>query len=61
MNETKQKVTASEVCTIRIAFPVESDEQALACKKKVSEALSDIPDVGIHFSISNMPMPAMGR
>lgn len=50
-----------EICTIRIVFPVESDEQALACKKKVSEALSDIPDVVTQFSISNMPLPAMGR
>ncbi|GAI82563.1 unnamed protein product, partial [marine sediment metagenome] len=27
-------------CTIRIMFPVESDEQAIDCKKKVKEALS---------------------
>lgn len=44
-----------EICTIRIMFPVQSDEQALACKKKVQEALQDIADVSIQFAISNMP------
>lgn len=50
-----------EVCTIRIMFPVESDEQAIACKKKLAEALSDISDVVTHFSIGTMPMTPMSR
>lgn len=50
-----------EVCTIRIIFPVQSDEQAIECKKKIKEALGDIPDVNIQFSLmsvpANMPPP----
>lgn len=42
-----------EICTIRIMFSVESDEQALKCKNKIREALSDIPDVTIQFSITS--------
>ncbi len=44
-----------EVCSIRVMFPVESDEQAIACKKKISEILSDIPDTTLQFGISSIP------
>lgn len=43
-----------EVCTIRIMFPVESDEQAIACKKKIKEVLSDIPEVNVQFSLVDL-------
>lgn len=46
MEQSKQ-----EVCSIRIAFPVESDEQAIGYKKKITDILTDIPDVNISFSI----------
>lgn len=36
-------------------FPVESDEQALEYKKKISEALSDKPDAQLQFSLMEMP------
>ncbi len=50
-----------EICTIRIMFPVESDEQALDCKKKIKEALADIPEVQTQFAIMNKPtLPPMG-
>ncbi len=44
-----------EICSIRIMFPVQSDEQALDCKKKIQTALGDIENVNIQFSITNMP------
>lgn len=50
-----------EICTIRIIFPVQSDEQAIDCKKKIKGVLSEIPDVNVQFSLmdvpANMPPP----
>ena len=47
-----------EICSIRIVFPVESDEKAIECKKKIQEALADMSDAQIHFSL--MPAPPSG-
>lgn len=44
-----------EVCTIRVMFPITSDEQGIEYKKKVSAILSDISDAHIEFSIRTMP------
>lgn len=44
-----------EVCAIRIAFPVESDEQAIEYKKKIGDVLSDMPNALIEFSIKTIP------
>ena len=44
-----------EVCSLRIMFPVESDEQAIACKKKIAEVLSDVADVTMQFGITTSP------
>ncbi len=44
----------TEVCTIRIMFPVDSDEQAIDCKKKIRAVLKDIPDVNIQFSMMDI-------
>jgi len=64
MPETNEQTTSplqpKEVCAIRIMFPVTSDEQAIACKKKISDTLADIPNVQIQFSISNIPDRAYG-
>ncbi|GAI68957.1 unnamed protein product [marine sediment metagenome] len=50
-----------EICTIRIMFPVESDEKAIEYKKKVAEALKDIEGVQTHFAIMPPPTrPPMG-
>lgn len=45
-----------QVCTISIMFPVESDEQAISCKKKVEDALSDIADARVQFSLMTTPL-----
>ena len=46
-----------EICTIRIMFPVESDEQAIEYKKKIAALLVEIPDANIQFSITSVPKP----
>lgn len=50
-----------EVCTIRIIFPVESDEQAIGCKKKIAAAVQDISEAQIHFSLMPLPLVPDGR
>lgn len=57
MDETEQKTLPKEICSIRIGFPVDTDEQAIEYKKKVTAVLADIPNVQIQFSL--MPMPSM--
>ena len=50
-----------EVCSIRIVFPVESDEQAFDYKKKIGEVFKDESDVQIQFGITTpMARPPMG-
>ena len=46
-----------EVCTIRVMFPVQSDEHAIDCKKKVTAIFSEVPEAQIHFSITNAILP----
>ena len=59
-NPTAQP-TPKQVCSIRIMFPVESDEQAIEYKRKISGVLSAIPEAQIQFSLmtppSGMPIP----
>lgn len=44
-----------EICSIRIVFPVMSDEQAIDYKKRLSDILADIPDAHIDFSLRPLP------
>ncbi len=61
MTEKRQNPTDSEICNIRIMFPIESDEQAIAYKKQIREILSDVEDVQIQFAIMTAPSrPPMG-
>ena len=54
-NETTQSPQhKQEICTIRIAFPVSSDEHALDIKSKIAALLSDVEQVRSEFSISSM-------
>ncbi len=46
-----------EICSIRIMFPVASDEQAIEYKKKIAVMLAEIPDAQIQFSIMSARMP----
>ena len=55
MNETTNPQTLPEVCSIRIGFPVKSDEEAIEYKRKISEILINIPSVRIEFSLTRIP------
>ena len=44
-----------QICTITVAFPVESDDVAIAVKKLIGEATKDLPDARVDFRIMNMP------
>lgn len=57
--ENKQMVTQpQQICSLRIGFPVASDEEAIAYKKKLTAILTDIPQMRIEFSLSSMPSQA---
>ena len=55
MDAEEQKKPPTQLCTIRIGFPVDSDEQAIEYKKKVSDVLADIPQVRIDFGLIPVP------
>lgn len=58
-NETTQNPSPKqEICSIRIMFQVESDEQAIVIKKKIADILADTSDVAINFSlVAGRPSP----
>ena len=43
-----------EVCSIRIMFPTNSDEQSIGIKTKIKDVLSGIQDVQFNFSITDI-------
>ena len=55
MDDENKQAIPTQICSIRIGFPVVSDEQAIEYKKKLTEALTDIPNVRIEFNLSTMP------
>ena len=52
-NTTEKK----QVCSITIAFPAESDDEAIAVKKKIADVVADLPEVRIDFRIMEMGKP----
>lgn len=44
-----------QLCSIRIMFPVETDEQAIDYKKKITACVADIPEAAIEFSLRTVP------
>jgi len=60
---SENDVTLRQVCTIQIAFPVEDDNEAIALKKKIEQALKDNPEARVDFRITkipNRPPPPIG-
>ena len=50
-----------QLCTIRIMFPIDSDEAAIGLKKAISEMLAEMPDAQIQFGLMTGPAkPPMG-
>lgn len=64
MPEQNERTTETqrnqEFCTIRIMFPVKSDEEAIDCKKKIAAAISDKPEAQTDFRITSMPLIPRG-
>ena len=54
MDENQQP---KQVCSIRIMFPVDTDDQAIAYKKQISEVLADLPDARVEFTLATVPIP----
>lgn len=55
MAEEEQKTPSKQVCSIRIMFPVDTDEQAIDYKKKIGAVLADIKQARIEFSLMSTP------
>lgn len=47
----------NEVCTITVAFPVGSDDEAIDVKKKIGDLVKDIPDARVDFRIMSLGKP----
>ncbi len=56
MTEDEKIPQPTQICSIRIGFPVTSDEQAIEYKKKLSEVLADMPNARIEFSLMAIPV-----
>lgn len=55
--ETPPQVKSNQdICTIKIMFPVDSDEAAIGYKQKVTALLSEIPEARIEFALMNIPV-----
>ena len=46
-----------QICSITVMFPVLSDDEAIAVKKKIGDAVADIEDSRVDFRIMPVPMP----
>lgn len=51
-NTTPKISPMQQICTLRVMFPVDSDDNAIEVKKKISSVLAEIPDVRIDFNIT---------
>lgn len=44
-----------QICSIKIMFPIDTDDQAIDCKKKIAAVLANISNVHLNFSIIDIP------
>ncbi len=49
-----------EICSIRMMFPVDSDEQAIEYKKKIAAIIASIPEAQVHFTITSATPKPIG-
>lgn len=54
-NPQGQNNQPKQLCTITIVFPVQSDDEAIAVKRKIGDAVSNIDDARIDFRIMSLP------
>ena len=57
MPDEEEKPSKVQVCTLNIAFPVDSDDKAIEIKKKVSAVIADLPKVMVDFNIRDVELP----
>jgi len=57
MNENEVTSEEIQLCSIRIAFPVKTDDEAIEYKKKIGNVLADIPQARIEFNLTTVPVP----
>ena len=55
MDETTPAPPQKQICTIRILLVVDSDEEGLQYKKKVTEIFGSNPDAHVTFGLANNP------
>lgn len=53
MSETEQKTP--QICSIKVTFPVETDEQAIQYKQAMTSVLATIPNAKIEFVLLSLP------
>lgn len=50
-----------QLCQIRLMFTVDTDDEAIEVKKKISATLIDKPDIQVMFSLGSVPTkPPLG-
>jgi len=54
---TTNTTESQQVCNITVTFPVESDDAAIAVKKKIDEIVKDIADKRVDFRILQVGKP----
>jgi len=52
---------SQDLCTIRIMFPVRTDEEAIEYKRKIGQVISSIPDAQIQFTLHTATPTPIGR
>jgi len=55
MNNGEKVTQPVQACRIIVTFPVQTDEQALAVKRQITDAISELPDGQIQFSLMTLP------
>jgi len=60
-NDTKAPDSYVQMCRINVMFPSVSDEKSIAVKKVIEEAIKNIPESQVMFTIVNVkPRPLPG-
>lgn len=54
MDEEKGKTTTKKMVTIGIVFTVDTDEQSIEYKKKISDAVADLENARIDFNLRDV-------
>lgn len=53
--QTMTEHTPKQFCRLQIVFPASNDDEAMAIKKKVGEAIAGIKNAQITFTLATVP------